>query len=341
MSRVGGKLGKIELNLEIHLIDKLPVDLIVGMDAICAYGIDTIVSRSMATLSINKCDLAFPIEFRRPNGTRNPESGFPVVCSESVTIPPLHESLIQIVSGFNFHGDAWLHLAHVKNDTRLWSPMDGGWLAEGLTDARQRLALFANLSHRPLRLRRGQVVGHITPCGVRDSSNPTTITHRPGVHSPSMLSCVPKGGSPANFWALLDRPSFDAAHPTDPASPAILIDPHNRDPPVSPSPGPADTLFDVSSAYGINHSPPAAITDVLNASLAAFSFDGVPGVVDSVRIDINTNDDNLFAEPPRQVGPHKRKIIDDSITQLLSWDVIEPSNSRVSYPVVLVRQHDK
>ena len=38
-----------------------------------------------------------------------------------------------------------------------------------------------------------------------------------------------------------------------------------------------------------------------------------------------------------QVGPHKRRIIDDSINQLLDWDVIEPSHSRVGYPVVLVK----
>ena len=61
MSRVGSKIGKVELNLEIHLIEGLPVDLIVGMDAICAYGIDTIISRSLATLSVCNRHLAFPI----------------------------------------------------------------------------------------------------------------------------------------------------------------------------------------------------------------------------------------------------------------------------------------
>ena len=77
MSRVGGKTGKVELNLEVHLVDDLPVDLIVGMDAICAYGIDTIVSRSIATLSVGNhigAQLAFPIEFRRSRGLRDPSS---------------------------------------------------------------------------------------------------------------------------------------------------------------------------------------------------------------------------------------------------------------------------
>lgn len=328
MSRVGGKLGKIELNLEIHLIDGLPVDLIVGMDAICAYGIDTIISRSMATISVNKCDMAFPIEFRRSKGAHASSDGFPIVCSESITVPPMHESSVRIISGFNSGGDAWLQPAHIKNDNRLWSPMDGGWVAEGLIRAGQTFALFANMSRRPLRLRRGQVLGFSTPCGVRDCFGPTAIKHVPETPRYSDFSCVPKRGSSVNVWALLNH-----TLPT----PAILIDPHNRDPPDSSPAAP----FDVSAAYGSNGSPPACVLDVLNAKLEAFSFDGKPGIVDSVRIRIDTDNDRLTAESPRPVGPHKRKIIDDSIDQMLAWDIIEPSDSRVGYPVVLVNQHGK
>lgn len=42
-SRIGGKAEKIELNLEIHVNKDLPVDLVVGIDAINAYGIDILV----------------------------------------------------------------------------------------------------------------------------------------------------------------------------------------------------------------------------------------------------------------------------------------------------------
>ena len=159
----------------------------------------------------------------------------------------------------------------------------------------------------------------MTLCSVRDSFGASTITHsHPFVCQPAkMFSCVPKR----------------------PPSPAAIMDPHNRDPPVpAPSSGSA---FDISTAYGTDGIPPDYIAQVLAARHNAFSFDGRPGLVDSIRIPIDTDDDMLFPSPPRHVGPHKRHIIDASIEQLLDWDVIEPSNSRVSYPVVLVNQHDK
>ena len=305
MSRVGGKVGKVELNLEIHLIDGLPGDLIVGMDAICAYGIDTIVSRSLATLSVCNRDLAFPIEFRRSNGTRDPASpyGFPVLCGAEVVVPPLHEAQVPIITGLgSLRGDAWLHPIHVKNDNRLWSPLDGGWVAGGLVRPGQPHVLFANMSTRPLRLRRGQMIGRLTLCGTQACYGASAVTHTPAANAPK--------------------------------SPASLLDPHNRDPPDNhQTSGPE---FDISPDC---HS--SSISEVLEAHRSAFSFDGRPGIVESVRITIPTDDTLLFAESPRQVGPHMRKIIDDSIDQLRDWDVIEPSNSRVGYPVVLVKQHDK
>ena len=89
MSRVGGKIGKVELNLEIHLIGGLPVDLVVRIDSICSYGILTIISRSIATLSVCNRDLAFPIEFRHSHGMRDPHpNGFCIICCNVVVIPP-------------------------------------------------------------------------------------------------------------------------------------------------------------------------------------------------------------------------------------------------------------
>ena len=104
------------------------------MDAICVDGIDTIISRSLAMLSVNNRNLAFPIEFRRSHGMRVPQpDGFSVICSKDVVIPSLHEALVAVVTVLgSVRGDAWLHPIHSKNDNRLWSPLDGGWVADGL-----------------------------------------------------------------------------------------------------------------------------------------------------------------------------------------------------------------
>lgn len=133
MSQVGGKTGKVELNLEVHLVEDLPVDLIVGMDAICAYGIDTIVSHSLVYLNVrgpmnSETQLACPIEFRRSKGLRDPacQDSFSVICGDGVIIHPLHEASVRVITGLtSIRGDAWLHPVHVKHDNRLLSPLDG------------------------------------------------------------------------------------------------------------------------------------------------------------------------------------------------------------------------
>lgn len=74
----------------------------------------------------------------------------------------------------------------------------------------------------------------------------------------------------------------------------------------------------------------------------AFSLDGKPGrVVNGTELKIETDDSKLCPEPARRVGPEKEKVIRETIQKLLSWNVIEPSNSRVSYPVLLVKQNGK
>lgn len=106
---MGGKAGKVELNLEVHLMDTLSVDLVIGMDAISAYGIDTIISRSVATLVVNGCDLGFPIDFRRLKWAQDPSScdSFLMECSTTMVIPAMYEVPVPVVSGLGgLRGDA-------------------------------------------------------------------------------------------------------------------------------------------------------------------------------------------------------------------------------------------
>ncbi|KAE8245123.1 hypothetical protein A4X03_0g7500 [Tilletia caries] len=53
------------------------------------------------------------------------------------------------------------------------------------------------------------------------------------------------------------------------------------------------------------------------------------------------DDAGLRSEAPRRASPAKRQAMDVSIDQLLAWDVIEPSASPVSFPVLMVRQNNK
>ena len=205
--------------------------------------------------------------------------------------------------------------------------MDGGWVTDALVRPDQQQVLFANMSTRPLRVRWDQLVGRLNLCGTHDCFGTSAVVHSPApADTPYIISCVPKR-----------QPAHGA-----PPSPASLINPHNRDPP-DPLPAPPSLRhsFDVSPAYDSPHSLPQCIVWVLETHRDPFSFDSRPGIVDSVGIPIVTDNSLLFAESPRQVGPHKGRIIGDSIDQLMDWDVIETSNSRVGYPAVLLKHYHK
>ncbi|CAO1614365.1 unnamed protein product [Parajaminaea phylloscopi] len=84
------------------------------------------------------------------------------------------------------------------------------------------------------------------------------------------------------------------------------------------------------------------IVDLLREYQDCFSLDGVPGkaVGPELRVELEPGA-RLAPEAPRRTGPEKRAIIDQQIDQLLEWDVIEPSTSCTSYPVLLVKQGAK
>ncbi|KAE8249091.1 hypothetical protein A4X03_0g6666 [Tilletia caries] len=89
--------------------------------------------------------------------------------------------------------------------------------------------------------------------------------------------------------------------------------------------------------------PPPAVVEVLRRHTNAFALDGRPGRIrdgEEMQIDLKP-EANLRPEAPRRASPEKKRAMDSTIDQLLEWDVIEPSNSPISFPVLMVRQRDK
>ncbi|KAE8228356.1 hypothetical protein CF326_g6714 [Tilletia indica] len=90
--------------------------------------------------------------------------------------------------------------------------------------------------------------------------------------------------------------------------------------------------------------PHPDLVDLLRRHPKAFALEGRPGrVLDSaMEMEIKLKPDaDLRPEAPRRASPEKRQAMDATIEQLLSWDIIEPSASPVSFPVLMVRQRDK
>ncbi|KAE8185169.1 hypothetical protein CF336_g7520 [Tilletia laevis] len=106
----------------------------------------------------------------------------------------------------------------------------------------------------------------------------------------------------------------------------------------------AVSLVDDQFRVGIDTSgaPHPDIVALLRQNAEAFALDGRPGRVDDHDMEINLLPAaTLRSDAPRRASPEKRAAMDTTIDQLLSWDVIEPSSSPVSFPVVMVRQNGK
>ncbi|KAE8238519.1 hypothetical protein A4X13_0g8478, partial [Tilletia indica] len=106
----------------------------------------------------------------------------------------------------------------------------------------------------------------------------------------------------------------------------------------------ATTIIDDTFRVGVDSdgTAPHELVDLLRRHKAAFALDGRPGRVEGFDMSIPLRPDaNLRPEAPRRVSPEKRQAIDAAIDQLLDWDVIEPSQSSVSFPVLMVKQQTK
>ncbi|KAE8264139.1 hypothetical protein A4X09_0g7049 [Tilletia walkeri] len=85
-----------------------------------------------------------------------------------------------------------------------------------------------------------------------------------------------------------------------------------------------------------------SVCDLLRQHKSAFALDGRPGRVEGFDMGISDVPDAVLQpEAPRRASPEKRAAMDAAIDQLLDWDIIEPSQSSVSFPVLMVRQYGK
>ncbi|KAE8184300.1 hypothetical protein CF328_g7903, partial [Tilletia controversa] len=136
------------------------------------------------------------------------------------------------------------------------------------------------------------------------------------------------------------------------ASPGVRGAPGNATP--GPTPGrslgsalvrdAATTMVDDVFRVGIGNDgkPHEPLVSLLRDHKAAFALDGRPGRVEGFDMGITLQPHAVLRpEAPRRASPAKRAAMDTAIEQLLDWDVIEPSDSRVSFPVHMVRQYDK
>ncbi|KAE8213393.1 hypothetical protein CF327_g3061 [Tilletia walkeri] len=198
--------------------------------------------------------------------------------------------------------------------------------------------LVTNLGNRSFTLPRRTPVADATIAHLGDAT--ASLGHTFTLGSPSPPGATLAAMSAADVWVAEEEETpeiGEAALPPD-LFEGVVEPAHDlaRDA--------ATTIVDDHFKVGIDHdgNSPPEIVDLLRRHTAAFALDGRPGLIQDAEMTIPLNDEaSLRPEPPRRASPEKRAAMDSAIEQLLAWDVIEPSTSPVSFPVLMIRQYNK
>lgn len=141
------------------------------------------------------------------------------------------------------------------------------------------------------------------------------------------------------LWSIDDQDVDAEAHSaTTDARPFDVRDNPNHHEPNTRTEGTVkvDGVFDVGLEDG---KPCQAIVDLLRSRKEAFSFDGTPGHVKYEPMTIPVEDESkLIAQPPRRLSPEKKGAADNILKKHIEQTIIEPSNSKIASPIVMVWQ---
>ncbi|KAE8185900.1 hypothetical protein CF335_g7597 [Tilletia laevis] len=197
-----------------------------------------------------------------------------------------------------------------------------------LTHASERHILVGNHGVAPFILPRGTVIADAVAARVGDTVSSAAEAF-------TLCPLTPRHEAAVGFSLAVDE--------TDPALP---IDAFADEAAATPSLAQdvATTLVDDVFRVGIGEHGTADddLVALLRRHKAAFALDGRPGRIVGHDMGIQLQPGAVLqSEAPRRTSPEKRTAMDAAIQQLLDWDVIEPSASPVSFPVVMVRQQGK
>jgi hypothetical protein len=329
---------KVRILVEFHVIEDLNESFVLGMDVIGPYQIDIITSKAEARIKTAH-DVAFAPDFGAGWPKSMKQESYNVVAAETITIAARCETTIPaLIAG---HGgtttdkyDLFLEPIPIIEEG-----LDMiGMVGKGLYSSDATKVWFANLGSHPITIRKGTRIASASHVSSMDTISVLPIKHTAGGNGTAeIFSCVPKKQSdPGTLRKMRQTEPHWSQYVQEYAFPAILMEPTDRPPPDQETP---EDDFDVSLDFG--SAKQKILRDVLQANQEAFTMDGKPGLVSGLELELDTDDHKLYPERLRQTSPRKQIFIDETLDQLLEWDIISPSHSRVSYPVVIVHQNGK
>jgi hypothetical protein len=334
---------RARIPVEFHVIDNLNESFVVGMDIIGPYQIDILTSDAQAKIQ-TAGGITFPLFFGAGMPRTMIQESYNVVAAQTVTVPPRMEMTINaLIAAHGPGGIAEKYDLFLDHIPIVQDGLDTlGVVGKGLYASDASKVWFANLGSHPITISKGTRIANASHVSSMDTVTVLPIKHTAGGDgSAEMFSCVPKkvttGTTNRKMQQLYNEP-HSTTYVKEYAFPATLMEPTDRPPPPPGETG-TDGTFNVSNDFGTDGR--SRILRTLTDHIEAFTLDGKPGRINNLELKLDTEDELLHPERLRQTSPRKQIIMDEILNQLLEWEVISPSNSRLSYPVVIVHQNGK
>ncbi|KAE8242421.1 hypothetical protein A4X03_0g8040, partial [Tilletia caries] len=314
-----GKHVHLEFDQDFHVLPEFPPGLCLGLDFITAYDVSISPTRGRGRIG----RYTFQVRERVPSPFATEAE---LVSSSSISLPPGFQTWVSVNAACLAPGVDYTVAPRLSitpdESVRLAGPV--GLLHHGPV----RHILIGNYGSAAFELEKGTVVADATAARIGDRISEGGELFHLGIPSQPNPFTVAPSAVPDPDEAALPLDVFDEI-----------------DSPVNSLTQDAETAL-VDDVYRVgvdaDGNAHAAVIELLRAHSAAFALDGCPGQIEghdmAIHLEPNTN---LPPEPPRRASPEKRAAMDAAIEQLLEWDVIEPSQSPVSFPVVMVKQNGK
>ncbi|KAE8211915.1 hypothetical protein CF327_g4378 [Tilletia walkeri] len=314
----------LESTLDFHVLPNFAPGICLGLDFIHGHGVTIDASKGQANIR----RYMFPVTEHLPA----PSAREAQLCRvEDVYLPARTMSWIPVdTAALNPDVDYTFH-------PRLMTDADESLQIAGPTalgGKATKHVLVGNYGLRAVHLSRRTPIADAVAAQLGDEAGAPVDDHRMDLGRPISPPCLMAATTYRSAWRPDDA---DAATQLD------LVE--GADDPTTSLMRDAETvLVDDHYKVGVdsNGVPHPEVVALLRKHDAAFALDGRPGLIKVEEMSIVVEEGaQLRSEPPRRASPEKREAMDKTIEQLLDWQVIEPSFSPVSSPVLMVRQSDK
>ncbi|EPQ30551.1 uncharacterized protein PFL1_02076 [Pseudozyma flocculosa PF-1] len=354
-----GRPVQLATEADFHVLPDFGPGLCLGLDVVTALN----AVLDVPSASAEAFGATFPIFDTKGRPLTSKRAGRALTAKSNTTIPPRchawvpFDAHLRPATDYVIQSSVWTDAEETTNLA----------LPSAVIDDVTVAIMVTNFGDDPVTIRSNTRLGTALPlvaggAGVGAGSFTLQSRQTPDGSPSSSATCHTSTGGPAPSGGVGETPDEQEGRspPTDSATDDAPEEEVMADPSIAPTPidfaedplarlAPDPTAtqkIDGAFNVGLNQDgkPHPEIVSLLRRHRQAFSLDGRPGRVTlpgtAMPIPLLEGKE-ITPEAPRRSSPEKRKIESAQIEQLRDWDVIEPSTSPASFPVLLVKQGAK